>query len=137
MNDRSFDAQISRINPATEPGTRSIVVFFTVPNPTHLLKSGMFANGNVRLAASTPRPTLPTVAIQSEAGIPIVWTIENGKLTRRTVVLGDRDDVSGIVEIKSGVPPGTPVLASKFDNLKEGGPAVAKITASTAQAAAN
>jgi membrane fusion protein (multidrug efflux system) len=137
MSDHSFDAQISRINPATEPGTRSIVVFFTVPNPTHLLKSGMFANGNVRLAASTPRPTLPTVAIQSEAGIPIVWTIENGKLTRRTVVLGDRDDVSGVVEIKSGVPPDTPVLASKFDNLKEGGPAIAKIKASTAQAAAN
>jgi RND family efflux transporter MFP subunit len=135
ISDKTFDAQISRINPATEPGTRSIVVFFTVPNPDHLLKSGMFANGAVHLAATAPRPTLPLSAIQNEAGVPIVWTIENGKLTRRTVVLGNRDEAAGIVEIKSGVPPATPVLASKFDNVKEGGPAVAKIASPSAQAA--
>jgi membrane fusion protein, multidrug efflux system len=127
MTDKTFDARINRINPATEPGTRSIVVFLTVPNSDHLLKSGMFANGNIRLAASAPRPTLPLGAIQSEAGVPVVWTIEQGKLTRRTVVLGARDDATGIVEIKSGVPPDTPVLASKFDNVKEGAPAIAKI----------
>jgi RND family efflux transporter MFP subunit len=135
MDGRTFDAKINRINPATEPGTRSIVVFLTVPNPDHLLKSGMFANGAIRMAAGTPRPTLPLVAIQNEAGVPIVWTIERGKLTRRTVVLGMRDEAAAIVEIKSGVPPDTPVLASKFDNVKEGGPAVAKVDASTAQAA--
>jgi RND family efflux transporter MFP subunit len=135
MPDHVFDATINRINPATEPGTRSIVVFLTVPNADHLLKSGMFANGNIRMAAGAPRPTLPLAAIQSEAGVPIVWTIENGKLTRRTAVLGTRDEASGFVEIKSGVPADTPVLASKFDNLKEGGPAIAKIKASAAQAA--
>ncbi len=135
MPERGFDASISRINPATEPGTRSIVVFLTVPNGDHVLKSGMFANGSIRLAAGVPRPTLPISAIQSDAGVPIVWTIEGGKLTRRTAVLGVRDDSGGYVEIKSGVPADTPVLASKFDNLKEGGPAVARIKASTAQAA--
>ncbi len=134
MPDRTFEATVNRINPATEPGTRSIVVFLTVPNPDHVLKSGMFANGNIRLAASVPKPTLPLAAIQSDAGVPIVWTIEGGKLARRTAVLGARDDASGYVEIKSGVPADTPVLASKFDNLKEGGPAIAKIKASTAQA---
>ncbi len=135
MPDRSFDATINRINPATEPGTRSIVVFLTVPNRDHVLKSGMFANGSIRMAVGVPKPTLPIAAIQSDAGVPIVWTIEGGKLTRRTVVLGVRDDVSGYVEIKSGVPADTPVLASKFDSLKEGGPAIAKVAASTAQAA--
>lgn len=135
MPDRAFDATVNRINPATEPGTRSIVVFLTVPNADHVLKSGMFANGTIRLAAGTPRPVLPISAVQSEAGVPIVWTIEGGKLTRRTVELGVRDDAGGYVEIRSGVPLDTPVLASKFDNLKEGGPAIAKVTASTAQAA--
>jgi len=135
MPDRQFDATINRINPATEPGTRSIVVFLTVPNADHVLKSGMFANGNIRLGASVPKPTLPLSAIQSDAGVPIVWTIEDGKLARRTAVLGARDDATGYVEIKSGVPADTPVLASKFDNLKEGGPAIAKARASSAQAA--
>ena len=135
MNGRTFEATVNRINPATEPGTRSIVVFLTVPNREHVLKSGMFANGTIRLAASVPRPTLPISAIQNDAGVPIVWTIEDGKLTRRTAVLGVRDEQSGFVEIRSGVPADTPVLASRFDNVKEGSPAIAKATASTAQAA--
>ena len=135
MPDRRFDATVNRINPATEPGTRSIVVFLTVPNGDHVLKSGMFANGTIRLAAGTPKPTLPIAAIQNEAGVPIVWTIEGGKLARRTVELGVRDDASGVVEIRRGVPADIPVLASKFDNLKEGGPAVAKVKAPATEAA--
>ncbi len=136
MNDRTFDARINRINPATEPGTRSIVVFLTVPNPDHLLKSGMFANGTIRLTAGVPKPTLPVSAVLSEAGIPVVWTIENGKLTRRTVVLGAQDPSAGIVEVRSGVPPDTPVLAARFDNIKEGGPAVARVAAASPTPAA-
>lgn len=135
MPGRTFEAILDRVNPATEPGTRSIVVFLDVPNGDHVLKSGMFANGVVRLAVGIPKPTLPVVAIQSDAGLPIVWTIEGGKLTRRTVVLGERDDGAGVVEIKSGVPPGTPVLASKFENLKEGNPAIAKLEQPSARVA--
>ena len=131
MPERAFDATVNRINPATEPGNRSIVVFLTVPNQGHLLKSGMFANGTIRLAAAAPRPALPATAIQSDAGQPIVWTIESGKLTRRTIALGVRDDATGMVEIKSGVPANTPVLASKFDSLKEGAEAVAKTAAAS------
>ncbi len=136
MPERGFAAIVNRISPATEPGTRSIVVFLAVPNRDHVLKSGMFANGSIRLATGEPRPTLPLAAIQSEAGQPIVWTIEDGKLTRRTVTLGVRDEAAARVEIRSGVASGTPVLASRFDAVKEGAPAVAKLElTSSAQAA--
>ena len=126
MPDARFAARVDRVNPATEPGTRSIVVFLTVPNADHVLKSGMFANGTIRLAASAPLSVLPASAVRSEAGQPVVWTIEAGKLTRRAVVLGVRDDTNGTVEIKSGLPAGVPVLAARFENLKEGAAAVAK-----------
>ena len=134
MPERTFDATVDRINPATEPGTRSIIVFLTVPNPDHLLKSGMFAEGTMPLGAPAPRPALPASAIRMDAGQPVVWTIEGGKLTRRVIVPGVRDDAAGMVEIRSGVPAGTPILASKFDSLKEGAPAIALTTAATVQA---
>lgn len=135
MPERTFDAIVSRINPATEPGTRSIVVFLAVPNRDHVLKSGMFANGTLRLAAASPKPALPASAIQSDAGQPVVWTIESGKLVRRTISLGARDDATGMVEVRSGVPANIPVLASKFDNLKEGAEAVAKADVPSSRAA--
>ena len=126
MPGAQFAAKVDRVNPATEPGTRSIVVFLTVPNHEHTLKSGMFADGTIRLAAGAPLPALPIASVQSEAGQPVVWTIESGKLTRRTVVLGVRDERNGTVEVKSGLPAGVPVLAARFENLKEGAAAVAK-----------
>ena len=75
-------------------------------------------------------PTLPAVAIRTEAGQTFVWTIENGKLARRIVTVGGRDDSAGRVEIKNALSPGVPILAAPFDNLKVGAPALVRAAAS-------
>lgn len=135
IGDRTFDAVLDRISPATEPGTRSILVFFTVANPQHLLRSGIFANGQIALGTSTPVPALPQTAVQSESGQSFVWTIEHDRLTRHPVTLGARDDTHGWVEVHAALPPGVPVLASRFENLKEGNPAVVKNSGETPRSA--
>jgi len=126
FGDRRFTGTIERINPTTEPGTRAILVFVHVPNPDAALRGGMFGTGKVTLAAGTPVPTLPAIAIRTEAGQNFVWTIENGKLGRRIVTVGRRDDAAGRVEIKTVLPPDIPVLAAPFDNLKAGLPALVR-----------
>ena len=126
FGERRFVGRIERINPSTEPGTRAILVFVGVPNPDSELRGGMFATGRVALAASVPVLSLPAVAVRSEAGQTFVWTIEDGKLVKRMVVTGRRDEESGRVEIKTALPPATKVLAARFDNLKEGAPALVK-----------
>lgn len=128
---QGFDATLDRVSPATEPGTRSVVVFLTVRNPEHVLKSGMFASGTIQLGNSANLPSLPLTAIHFDAGQPIVWTIEANTLTRRTVELGLRDETAGLVEIKRGPPASIPVLASRFDYLKEGAAASIKSTPSS------
>ena len=114
----------------TEAGTRAILVFVQIPNPDAALKGGMFASGRIRLAAGAPVPTLPVAAIRTEAGQTFVWTIEGGKLIRRNVLLGRRDEAAARVEIKSALPAETQVLAARFDNLKDGGPAVLRASPS-------
>jgi multidrug efflux pump subunit AcrA (membrane-fusion protein) len=71
-------------------------------------------------------PTLPAVAVRTEAGQNFVWTIENGKLARRIITAGRRDDSTGLVEIKTNLPSGIPILAAPFDNLKIGLPAAVR-----------
>jgi RND family efflux transporter MFP subunit len=126
FGERRFSGTIDRINPTTEAGTRAILVFIHIPNDDSALRGGMFGTGRVTLAAGTPVPTLPAVAIRTEAGQNFVWTIENGKLARRIVTVGKRDDTQGKVEIKSALPKGIPVLAAPFDNLKIGAPALVR-----------
>ncbi len=126
FGERRFAGRVERINPSTEPGTRALLVYVGLPNSDAALRSGMFATGRIALAASAPAPTLPATAVRTEAGQSYVWVIDNGKLSRRIVSLGRRDDANGIVELKSTLAPGLPVLAARFDNLKDGAPALVK-----------
>ncbi|MCC7327030.1 MAG: efflux RND transporter periplasmic adaptor subunit [Burkholderiales bacterium] len=126
FGERSFKGRIERINPATEPGTRAIMVFVGIPNPDDELRGGMFATGRIALASSAPVASLPAGAVRSEAGQTFVWAIEDGKLVRRMVVTGRRDEESGRVEIKTALPATLRVLATRFENLKEGAPALVK-----------
>jgi hypothetical protein len=46
--------------------------------------------------------------------------LADGKLARRNVAVGRRDERSQLVEITSGLSAADVVLATKFDNLKDG-----------------
>ena len=134
FGERRFKGRVERINPSTEPGTRAILVYVSLPNPDAALKSGMFATGRIALAASAPAPTLPLAAVRSEAGQSYVWLIDGGKLARRIVITGRRDETNGRVEIKTSLPAQTPVLAARFDNLKDGAPALVRAPTSSQNA---
>ena len=134
FGDRRFTGTIDRINPTTEAGTRAILVFIHIPNPDSALRGGMFGTGKVTLAAGEPVPTLPAIAVRTEAGQNFVWAIEGGKLTRRIVTVGRRDDTAGRVEIKTKLPKDVPILAAPFDNLKAGAPALVRASISSKSA---
>ncbi|HEY1327288.1 MAG TPA: efflux RND transporter periplasmic adaptor subunit [Casimicrobiaceae bacterium] len=136
FGDRRFTGRVERINPSTEAGTRAILVYVALSNQDATLRAGMFATGRIALAASAPAPTLPIAAIRTEAGQNYVWVIDKGKLTRRIVMLGRRDEASGRVELRTPLAGDVPVLAAKFDNLKDGAPALVKAPTSSQDARA-
>ncbi|HEV7557592.1 MAG TPA: efflux RND transporter periplasmic adaptor subunit, partial [Kofleriaceae bacterium] len=126
FGERRFTGRIERMNPSTEPGTRAILVYVGIPNVDGALRGGMFATGRIALAASAPVATLPSTAVRTEGGQTYVWTVENGKLVKRGVVTGRRDEAAGTIEVRTGLPKDVPVLAARFDNLKDGAPAIVK-----------
>lgn len=125
---------LARIAPAAEPGTRSIGVAIAIDNPKERLRAGQYAQAHVVMPEDAPRLTLPVAAIGTASGQEYVWTIEDGKLLRRAVTTGRRDEAKGLVEVKDGVKPQAQVLAMRFDNLREGAPArvIAPATAASA-----
>ena len=126
FGERKFTGRIERISPSTVPGTRAIHIFVGIPNAKNELRGGMFATGRIALGESGAIKTLPATAVRTDAGQPYVWLIDKGKLVRRSVTVGRRDEEAGLVELKSELPEGAQVLAARFDNLKEGAPAVVR-----------
>ncbi len=126
-------AKLARIAPAAEAGTRSIGVAVQLQNPKETLRAGQYAVADVQIGDAVPRLTVPISAISSASGQEYVWTVENGKLLRRTVTTGRRDPVRGRAEVLEGLSADVPVLGARFDNLREGAKArvVAVATAAT------
>jgi membrane fusion protein (multidrug efflux system) len=126
---------LARIAPAAEPGTRSIGVAIAIANPKEKLRAGQYAQAQVVMPEATPRLTLPVAAIGTASGQEYVWTIEQGKLLRRSITTGRRDDANGLVEVKDGLQPQAQVLGMRFDNLREG--AAARVIAPAPSTAAS
>ena len=127
--------RIARIAPAAEPGTRSIGVTVQLDNPKETYRAGQYAMAQVSLTDPRQRLTVPLAAVSSASGQDHVWTIEGGVLTRRAVTLGRRDERGARVEVLQGIGAGQQLLAARFDNLREGAPAL--VTAAQASPVAS
>ena len=103
FGEREFRGHIDRINPATQSGSRSILVYALLPNQDNALKGGMFANGSVTLARIESALVLPLSAVREEAGKTYVLRIANDRLEPRAVKLGLRNEDEGVVQIVDGL----------------------------------
>jgi membrane fusion protein, multidrug efflux system len=119
MPGRTIAGRLERINPSTEPGTRTINIYVALPNDEALLRAGMFARVSV-VTADTEVPALPMAAVRSENGTTFVWTVRDGRIERRLVEVGRRDERAQLIEVRGGLGADDIVLGTKFDNLKDG-----------------
>jgi membrane fusion protein (multidrug efflux system) len=117
---RQFDGKVERINPVTEPGSRAIKLFVSVPNADASLRGGMFAQGAVTVSQTASAPVVPLTAVFEEAGQSYVFAIDAGKLAKQAVRLGFRDETSGLAEVSSGLAAGATVVRVRMTGLKAG-----------------
>lgn len=122
FGERRFEAQVQRINPVAEAGSRSITVYLAVPNPDGTLKGGMFAQGSLGLDANAAMPVIPLTALRghTEAGSGVVLVVKDGKLAERQIKLGLKSEAEGLVEVREGLAVGEKVLTATGSTLKDG-----------------
>jgi membrane fusion protein, multidrug efflux system len=131
------EGRIDRIAPMAEAGTRGIRVVVLLPNADEVFRAGQYASALVALEDRSQRLTVPAGAVGQSSGQDFVWTLEKGRLVRRLVITGRRDNLTDRVEVTKGLAPDAQVLAARFDALKEGASAriVAKGASTNAPAA--
>ena len=72
-------------------------------------------------SAGASAPAHPAAAVADiGTGQDRLWLVERGRLVRRVVTLGQRDEAGGRVEVLAGIDEHAQVLAARFDNLREG-----------------
>jgi RND family efflux transporter MFP subunit len=108
--DRQFTGRITRISPAADRQTNQIVVYASIPNPSGLLVSGLYAEGRIA-TGDRSAVIVPTDAVTMQGGESYVMALENGRAVRRPVRLGNEDAQTGTVQIVSGVQAGQLLLA--------------------------
>ena len=125
---RRFQGHIDRIAPATQGGSRSIMVYAVVENRDGSLRSGMFAKGAVTLAKREAW-VVPISALREEPDGDYVYRVDNGVLQHAKVETGLRDDAQGVVEIVSGLDGAMPIVRPNLGKLRDG--AAVRIAGST------
>jgi len=118
--EREFRGRIDRINPATQSGSRSILVYAVLPNQDGSLKGGMFAKGNVTLARIESAQVLPASAVRAENGKALVMRIAGDRLESREVKLGLKNEDEGVVQIVDGLDAQSRVVRANLGNFKPG-----------------
>jgi RND family efflux transporter MFP subunit len=107
----TFTGRVTRIDPRADPATRQVGIASSLANTGERIVAGQFAHGRVLTGAPSPQVVVPVTAVSDSSGHASVFVIQNGRLVRRDIILGVRDEALGVVAVRSGLVVGDKVLA--------------------------
>jgi RND family efflux transporter MFP subunit len=110
LNAMALRGEVIRINPATEPGSQSIIVHVGLPNADGGLPRGVFVSGAVIVTETKGALTVPSEAMRQDDRGTYVLAVEDGHLVRRAVMAGLVSDAQELTEIRNGLQDGDRVV---------------------------
>jgi RND family efflux transporter MFP subunit len=120
---QGYRGRVARIDPTADPGTRQVGVFVELQNPGGRIIGGQFARGSIA-TTSTRALVVPLTAVRGATPDNVaeahVFVVENGRIVRRPVQVGARDEASGRIAIVNGVREGEKVIVNPTSDIVEG-----------------
>ena len=103
---RVFDGRITTIGSTVDPNTRRVFLRSEIDDPSHLLRSGMFANFVIKTGETLRSLAVPLDGVAREGdGTMTVWvTTDRKRFTKRSVRLGVQQE--GFHQVLDGLRPG-------------------------------
>ena len=116
---RSFQGLVAAVGSRVDPVTRAVTVRALIDNEDGALLPGMLLSVQVQ-ARERQALVVPEKSIVQSVGDSFVFVAEDGKASRRPVVLGRR--AFGSVEVVEGLEPGELVIHEGVIRLRDGIP---------------
>lgn len=121
---RVFEGTVAVIDTRIDPVTRSAKVTALIPNADAALKPGMFMNVSLQVASRLNAIMAPEEAVIAEGPRQIAFTVKDGKVERRVVTIGQRQQ--GQVEVMSGLAVGDVIVVRGVQRIRQGMPVQTK-----------
>lgn len=119
--DLPVPAKVARINPSTQSGSRSVMVYLSL-SPLPGLRHGQFVHGLIDTDQAQVL-AVPLSAVRTERTQAYVQTLVNGKVVYRNVTLGPRGQSEGSQDTWvgiSGAEAGSTIISGAVGSLREG-----------------
>lgn len=100
--------QVSRLSPALELASRSLLMEADVPNSDLRLRTGLFAEADIIVDAEAQTLAVPASAVFEFAGIEKVWIVRDGKSQEQPIRTGRRN--ADRIEILDGLTTGDLII---------------------------
>jgi RND family efflux transporter MFP subunit len=112
-------AQVVRINPSTQAGSRSVLAYLSIARPEGL-RQGLFAQGTLA-SAKISALSVPVSAVRTDKPNPYVQVVENNTVVHKPVTLGARGEAGAeqVVAV-TGVAENAVVISGAVGSLREG-----------------
>lgn len=120
IEDREFEGSITRVNPSANSMTRQVEVlvsFAKGQQPPGV--AGLYAEGRVE-TAQREGISLPSNVIVRDGDSAFAWKVQDGRLHKTPLKLGDRDPRRGEYIVLSGLAAGDQVLRYPTTSLHDG-----------------
>lgn len=118
---RTLAAEVARINPSAQPGSRSVLAYLTVAD-TAGLRQGLFAQGSLA-TGQVQALAVPLAAVRTDKPAPYVQVVEGGKVAHRPVQAGARGEAGQETWVAvTGLAAGATVIRGHVGALREGSP---------------
>lgn len=119
--DQPVNAQVQRINPNVQSGSRSVLVYLKLQS-TQGLRQGLYGQGQLELGREQVL-AVPLEYVRTDKPEPYVQVLNGSRLSHQAVTLGKRGRIGSNegawVEIK-GIETGAQVLSSRVGAMREG-----------------
>ncbi|MFK4442813.1 membrane fusion protein (multidrug efflux system) [Caballeronia udeis] len=135
--DAPIAATVTRINPAAQPGSRSIMIYIQVPNPATTLRIGMFGTGSLTVGSTPNALVVPASSVRTDGPSHSVYAISGGKLVEvpvTTAATGEADGASWTQLVDPPLKEGQQVVKNNLGALRVG--SVVRMTGQAAAAPA-
>ena len=115
---RNFEGTVAVIDTRIDPVTRSAKVTALIPNADSALKPGMFMNVSLQVASRVDAVLAPEEAVIAEGPRQIAFLVKDGKVERRVVTIGQRQN--GQVEVLTGLAVGEVIVVRGVQRVRQG-----------------